>query len=101
MSQTRPTVVHRFVMRDTIEESIHKLRTQESHIGGGAAVDDDARHSSSNEASVVSPRRSVTGASGSPNKKQRRVAEESKFLSWETVQALGLESIDLAPPVSE
>ena len=81
MSQTRPTVVHRFVMRDTIEESILGLRQASADAAADAAADDAT--------DPTSPARGASGsaAAGSPNKRQRR-AEESKLLSWETVQAL-------------
>jgi hypothetical protein len=58
-------------MRDTIEEAIVGLRRRMDDTdapGGGGAGEGAA-------------------GSGSPSKRQRR-AEESKFLSWETVQAL-------------
>ena len=76
MSQTRPTVVHRFVMRGTIEEKI-----------SGAAA---ARSSGGNDG--ASPSRGTAAGGGSPNKRARRAAEESKFLSWETVEILGLDA---------
>ena len=86
MSQTRPTTVHRFVARNTIEEAIHNLRKQadnEEHDESGSGNGGGGGPSSGG---LGSPTRGG-GAShhSSPNKRQRR-AEGS--LSWETVQAL-------------
>ena len=80
MSQTRPTIVHRFVMKDTIEEAIVGLR----RANDAAGADDAA-----SGGGAPSPGRgSGVGGVGSPSKRPRR-SEESKLLSWETVQALG------------
>ena len=76
MSQTRPTAVHRFVMRGTIEEAILGLGRQ-----GGARADAGGQGASDRGPA------SGGGSGGSPCKRQRR-ADESKVLSWETVNAL-------------
>ena len=98
MSQTRPTVVHRFVMSGTIEESILGLRRQSD------AAEDEGETSRGHTASSGaggSPSKGAGGnnptkvAGGSPTKRQRR-AEGS--LSWETVQALFSAPAATAPP---
>jgi hypothetical protein len=88
MSQTRPTFVHRFMMRGTIEEAILGLREAEGDGecrsqgqgggsggggGGGGAV-------------AASPGKSP----GSPSKRARRESsgKVNPMLSWETVQSL-------------
>ena len=82
MSQTRPTVVHRFVMRATIEEAILGLRQQADDDTGGS------QSASQGSQGPTSPSRgAAAGSGGSPTKRQRR-SEESKVLSWETVSAL-------------
>ena len=104
MSQTRPTVVHRFVMADTIEENIlglHTAAAPEAAGGEGEGGGDDAMGAAASFSTAASAAggggagSSPTRGLGSPSKRARRAAEESKFLSWETVQALGLSSIDL------
>ena len=130
VSQTRPTVVHRFVIKGTVEEAILGLRHQPPQ---GPSRDDDAAGASGGDArggenggehgahclpcgnghaagvgSPSSKRGAGTGAvasspnRASPNKRARRV-EESKMLSWETVVALGLANgpaLSAPPPVA-
>ena len=103
MSQTRPTVVHRFVIRGTIEEAILGMRRSSSEEGdeeasasggGGGRGCHDAEVATSPDARKGSPSKGA----GSPNKRARR-AEESKLLTWETVQAL-VSSGGLAAPAA-
>ena len=86
MSQTRPTIVHRFVMKDTIEEAIVGLRRATDAAAEPGA--DDAASGGGAPSPGSGGRGSGVGGVGSPSKRPRR-SEESKMLSWETVQALG------------
>ena len=84
MSQTRETTVHRFVVRDTIEETIFGLR-KATECASPAVTDGNGAEGSAAPGSHCA--RAVAQAGGSPSKRKRKV-EESKVLSWDTVQAL-------------
>ena len=86
MSQSRPTTVHRFVVRQTVEESILGLR-RGSDGSGRDAAGGDARAGASSSSANSPGRSSRAPNGGSPNKRARKV-EEAKVLSWETVHAL-------------
>ena len=87
MSQTRETTVHRFVVRDTIEESILGLRKAGAATESATPAVTDGSGAEGSAAPGSHSARAAAQAGGSPSKRTRKV-EESKVLSWDTVQAL-------------
>jgi len=87
MSQTRETTVHRFVVCDTIEETIFGLRKAGAATECASPAVTDGSGAEGSAAPGSHCARAAAQAGGSPSKRKRKV-EESKVLSWDTVQAL-------------
>lgn len=102
MSQTRETTVHRFVVQDTIEESILGLRSvdDDGECVDGADNGDDALPASPRARRAVtvsrgSPNITPSKGAGSPSKRARKEGkvEEAKLLSWEQLHRLFNDSL--------
>ena len=94
MSQTRPTTVHRFVVTDTIEESIRRMRQR----AAAAAASGAPAAAAANDGAAAGGAASASGA-GSPTKRGARRVEEAKVLSWDHVLQLFSASGQAEDPV--
>lgn len=84
MSQLKPTTVHRFVVRGTIEEAIVGLRSKE----GGVALEADTINDGTLQSASNDQGQFPLAGAGSPSKRATRKVEEAKVLSWDHVVAL-------------